>query len=168
MPSNNFEPYDRIIVLALDSVCWEVLLPFVADGTMPALGAYLQKANYGVLESTVPPHTAAAWTTWLTGKDPGHHGVIDFVRFDPRKHRFQFNDSSVTREASIFSILSRANVTCGSIFLPRNYPPYPLKNGYMISGFETPDVRSKFAEPPELREEILNVSPTLHFNFDDD
>lgn len=168
MPSIKFEPYDRIIVLALDSVCWEVLMPLVADGTMPALGAYLIKAHFGVLESTIPPHTAAAWTTWLTGKDPGKHGVIDFVRFDPRKHKFTFNDSTVTRDASIFSLLSNSGISCGSIFLPRNYPPYPLRNGYMISGFETPGVNSKFAEPPEIREEVLNVSPSLHFNFDDD
>lgn len=165
---NAFEPYDRVIVLALDSVCWEVLMPLVMDGTMPALGAYLQKSSYGVLESSVPPHTAAAWSTWLTGKDPGRHGIIDFVRFNPRTHRFAFNDSSQTRASSLFTLLSDAGISCGSIFLPRNYPPYPLKHGYMISGFETPGAESHFADPPELREEVLNVSPTLHFNFDDD
>lgn len=167
-PPPPFEPYDRVIVLALDSVCWEVLMPLVADGTMPALGAFLQKANYGVLESTIPPHTAAAWTTWLTGKDPGRHGIIDFVKFDPRKHRFKFNDSAASRDASIFSLLSNAGISCGSIFLPRNYPPFPLDKGYMVSGFETPGVNSTFTDPPELREEVLNVSPTLHFNFEDD
>ena len=31
---SQFVPFDRVIVLALDSVCWDVLLPFVADKTM--------------------------------------------------------------------------------------------------------------------------------------
>src|SRR5436190_11110557 len=133
MNSKPFAPYDRVLVLALDSVCWEVLLPLVNDGTMPALGSFLQKACHGVLESTIPPHTAAAWTTWLTGKDPGQHGVIDFVRFDPTAHRFRFHDSTVQRGSSIFNLLSNAGISCGSIFLPRNYPPYELKDGYIVS-----------------------------------
>jgi hypothetical protein len=110
MNSTPFVPYDRVLVLALDSVCWEVLLPLAEDGTMPALASFLKGASYGVLESTIPPHTAAAWTTWLTGKDPGQHGVIDFVRFDPAKHRFRFHDSSVQRDSSMLNILSKAGV----------------------------------------------------------
>lgn len=168
MLSSSFVPYERVLVLALDSVCWDVLLPLVEDGTMPALGSYLKHAHYGVLESTIPPHTAAAWTTWLTGKDPGQHGVIDFVRFDPTAHRFRFHDSTVQRSSSIFSLLSNAGISCGSIFLPRNYPPYELKDGYIVSGFETPSVESNFAMPSELREEILTDTPTLHFDFEKD
>ncbi|HLX64515.1 MAG TPA: alkaline phosphatase family protein [Planctomycetota bacterium] len=165
---NKFVPYDRVQVLALDSVGWDVLLPLVEDGTMPALASFLKTAHYGVLESTTPPHTAAAWTTWLTGKDPGQHGVIDFVRFDPTAHRFRFHDSTVQRNSSILTLLSNAGISCGSIFLPRNYPPYPLHEGYIVSGFETPSVESNFTEPYELREEILSDAPALHFNFEDD
>jgi predicted AlkP superfamily phosphohydrolase/phosphomutase len=160
--------YERVIVLGLDSVTWDLLLPFVNDGTMPSLAAFLRTSNFGVLDSTVPPHTAAAWTTFLTGKDPGHHGIIDFVGFDPTQHKFRFHDSNTSRKDSILYRLSKANVPCGSIFLPRNYPPYTLKDGYMISGFETPGVNSRFTEPEELREEILGISPQFHFNFEDD
>jgi predicted AlkP superfamily phosphohydrolase/phosphomutase len=163
-----FTPFDRVIVLALDSVCWDLLLPFANDATMPTLAAFLKSAHHGVLNSTIPPHTAAAWTTFLTGKDPGRHGVIDFVGFDPVKHRFRFHDSSVQRADTIFSRLSDVGIPCGSIFLPRSYPPYPLYEGYMVSGFETPDVDSHFAEPEEIKEEVLGVSPALHFNFEDD
>lgn len=163
-----FVPFERVVVLALDSVCWDVLNPLIADQTMPSLGAFLAKGNFGVLESTVPPHTAAAWTTFLTGKDPGHHGIIDFVKFDPTQHRFAFHTSAASRAESLFTRLTEMGVSCGSIFLPRNYPPFPLQNGYMISGFETPDTNVRFTEPDELREEVLNVSPHLHFNFEDD
>jgi predicted AlkP superfamily phosphohydrolase/phosphomutase len=160
--------YDRIIVLALDSVCWDLLLPFAADATMPTLAALLKSSHFGILDSTTPPHTAAAWTTFLTGKDPGQHGIIDFVGFDPTQHRFRFHDSSVQRSETIFSKLSAAKVSCGSIFLPRCYPPYPLHEGYMVSGFETPNTTCAFAEPVEIRREVLGVSPQLHFNFEDD
>jgi len=135
---------------------------------MPALGAFLRQASCGVLESTVPPHTAAAWTTFLTGKDPGQHGVIDFVRFDPAARRFQFHDSSMHRNENILTLLSNAGISCGSIFLPCNYPPYPLSGGYIVSGFETPHTRKRFTEPQELRDEVLGVSPDLHFNFEED
>ena len=163
-----FEPFERVIILALDSVCWDVLNPLITDQTMPALGAFLAKSNFGVLESTVPPHTAAAWTTFLTGKDPGRHGIIDFVKFDPTQHRFSFHNSGASRAESLFSRLTDMGVSCGSIFLPRNYPPYPIENGYIISGFETPSTNVRFTEPDDLREEVLGVSPHLHFNFEDD
>jgi predicted AlkP superfamily phosphohydrolase/phosphomutase len=163
---SHFAPFDRVIVLALDSLCWEVLAPLLADRTMPSLAAFLKQAHHGVLESSCPPHTAAAWTTFLTGQDPGHHGVIDFVKFDPVKHRFSFHNSAGHRKDNILTRLSEAGVSCGSIFLPRNYPPYPLKNGYIISGFETPSTNRHFIEPDELRDEVLSVSPDLHFNLD--
>jgi len=165
---SEFVPFDRVIILALDSVCWEVLLPLVSDRTMPALAAFLQKAHYGVLESTVPPHTAAAWTTFLTGKDPGHHGVLDFVSFDPLTHRFRFHDSSTHRGTNFLTRLCDTGISCGAIFLPRNYPPYALRDGYIVSGFETPGTQARFTEPDELRDEVLGVSPNLHFNFDED
>ena len=165
---STFKPFERVLILALDSVCWEMLLPLVQDGTMTAMGSFLKRANYGVLESTIPPHTAAAWSTFLTGKDPGRHGIVDFVRFDPVAHRFKFHDSGVTQADSFFTRLSNSGITCGSLFLPRNYPPYPIKNGYIVSGFETPDTHTMFTYPPELREEVLGISPDLHFNFEDD
>jgi len=166
--SDIFVPYERVIILALDSVCWNVLLPLVADNTMPALASFLRAANYGVLESTNPPHTAAAWTSFLTGKDPGRHGIVDFVKFDPTQHRFTFHDSGASRAESILTRLSKDDVSCGSIFLPRNYPPFPIKDGYIVSGFETPNTKVKFTEPEDLRDDVLGISPQMHFNFEDD
>lgn len=37
---SQFVPFDRILILGLDSVCWEVLQPLIDDGTMPALGSF--------------------------------------------------------------------------------------------------------------------------------
>src|SRR5206468_1687952 len=125
-----FEPYEHVIILALDSLCWEVLRPLIADATMPSLAEFLRRAHYGVLESSVPPHTAAAWTTFLTGQDPGKHGVIDFVSFNPVQQKFRFHDSSTARENTLFTRLSQTGISCGSLFLPRSYPPYPLSGGY--------------------------------------
>src|SRR5205807_1191380 len=87
---------------------------------------------------------------------------------DPTQHRFRFHDSTTTQADSIFTRLSNSGVPCGSLFLPRNYPPFPLKNGYIVSGFETPDTRCNFTFPEELKEEVLGISPDLHFNFEDD
>jgi len=165
---SQFQPFDRILILALDSVCWEVLQPLVDDGTMPALGSFLKRAHYGNLESTIPPHTAAAWSTFLTGMDPGRHGIIDFVKYHPKENRFKFHASNATRAASFLSRLSEKDISCGSIFLPRHYPPYRLKDGYVISGFETPSTQVQFTDPDDLRAEVLGISPDMHFNFEDD
>jgi predicted AlkP superfamily phosphohydrolase/phosphomutase len=164
----DFKPYDRIVVLALDSLTWDVVKPLLDDGVMPRLAAFLKRAHAGTLNSTIPPHTAAAWSTFLTGQEPGRHGVLDFIHYDPVKQRTAFQDSSATRPNSFLTRLSAAGISCGSIFLPRSYPPYPLQNGYMVSGFETPGTGVRFAEPPDLRDEILRSAPGMHFNFEDD
>src|ERR1700759_5402855 len=115
---SQFQPFDRVLILALDSMCWDVLLPFVDDGTMPALASFLKRAHYGNLESSIPPHTAAAWSTFLTGVEPGCHGVLDFVKYSPKENRFRFNGSNSTRAASFLTRLSEKGISCGSIFLP--------------------------------------------------
>jgi predicted AlkP superfamily phosphohydrolase/phosphomutase len=165
---SQFAPFDRVLILGLDSLSWDVLKPLLDANAMPALSSFLRRAYYGPLESTIPPHMPAAWSSFLTGTDPGRHGVIDFVKFDPREGKFKFHSSAVTRKQSFLTRLSDAGVSCGTVFLPRHYPPYPLKGGYVISGFETPGTQVQFTEPDELRNEVLGVSTEMRFNVEED
>ena len=71
---------DKLLILGLDGATWDVLNPLIAEGYMPRLSAAVKTGASGVLRSTTPPITPAAWTTFLTGKQPGIHGIIDFER----------------------------------------------------------------------------------------
>src|SRR5262249_42769461 len=49
-------------------------------GGMPALAALMERGAWGPLASTVPALTLPAWSSFMTGKNPGGHGVYAFHR----------------------------------------------------------------------------------------
>jgi len=149
--------FSRVLMLGLDGATWDVLGPLMDQGVMPTLRSLVETGASGPLESTKPPITPAAWTTFMTGKGPGRHGIIDFLRYDPETHRLVFNDNQKIRQKTIWQILSEKNFRVGSINVPMTFPPEKV-NGFMISGFDTPTGRD-FTYPPELQDEILARHP---------
>lgn len=157
----------RVLIIGLDGATWDVLQPLIDEGRLPRLQAAMQIGASGILRSTVPPITPAAWTTFLTGKQPGSHGIIDFERYDPRTHKLSFNSTrSLDHIRNLWQILSEHDLKVGSVNVPMTYPPIPV-NGFMVSGFETPGPSSDFVYPPDLKGEILQrwPDPTLRSNW---
>lgn len=144
----------RVLIIGLDGATFDVLNPLMEAGRMPHLRRLIETGTSGILDSTKPPITPAAWTTFMTGKGPGRHGIIDFEKYDTVSHRLAFNSTFEIREKTIWDILSEKKFRVGSINLPMTYPPKRV-NGFMISGFETPSTDADFTFPRELKTEIL-------------
>ncbi len=153
----------RVLIIGLDGATWDVLKPMMAAGKMPRLAALLARGSWGVLESTKPPITPAAWTTFMTGKNPGAHGVIDFERYDVRTGELSFNTTlSIDHVRTIWQILGEKGLRVGCVNIPMTYPP-PRVNGFVISGFETPSTAAEFTWPPELKADILARWPDYSY-----
>ncbi len=157
-PSSVTRVAEKVLIIGLDGATFDVFNPLMAEGHMPNLQWIVENGVSGILESTKPPITPAAWTTFMTGKGPGRHGIIDFEKYDVRTNTLEFNHTEAIQEKTIWEILSEKGVLVGSINLPMTYPPRPV-NGFMISGFETPDIDSEFTYPPSLKGEILRRWP---------
>lgn len=154
---------DRLFIIGLDGATFDVLNPMMDRGLMPRLKAFLAEGTSGVLWSTKPPITPAAWTTFMTGKSPGTHGIIDFERYDVGTNRLTLNSTTcLQRVRTIWQILGEKRFRVGCVSIPMTYPPTPV-NGFMISGFGTPNRDSEFTYPPELKEEVLRVCPDYGF-----
>jgi len=69
----------RVLFIGVDGGTFDVLDPLMARGLMPRLQAFIAGGVCGRLESTIPPITPTAWVTWMTGKNPGKHGVFEFL-----------------------------------------------------------------------------------------
>jgi predicted AlkP superfamily phosphohydrolase/phosphomutase len=156
-PNMDGRHFSRVLLIGLDGATFDVLGPLMDEGRMPNLKALMDEGASGILESTKPPITPAAWTTFMTGKGPGRHGIIDFLRYDPTTNRLVFNNNQKIRQKTIWQILSEKSYRVGSINLPMTYPPEKV-NGFMISGFDTPSGRD-FTYPAELQEEIFARYP---------
>jgi len=148
----------RVLVIGLDGATFDVLNPMMDRGLMPNLKRLVADGCAGPLESTKPPITPAAWTTFMTGKGPGRHGIVDFLRYDAAADRLSFNNHIEIREKTIWEILSEKGLRVGSINVPMTFPPRPV-NGFMISGFDTPSVDLEFTYPSDLKAEILKRWP---------
>lgn len=153
---------ERLLIIGLDGATFDVLNPMMAAGRMPALKRFIGAGVAGILNSTKPPITPAAWTTFMTGKGPGRHGIIDFEKYEVASHTLSFNSTFEIREKTLWELLSEKGLRVGSVNVPMTYPPRPV-NGFMISGFETPSIDADFTWPRELKAELLTKFP--HYNY---
>lgn len=163
-PHRELQPVvaEKVMVIGLDGATFDVLDPLMAAGKMPHLAELVRTGTAGILDSTKPPITPAAWTTFMTGKGPGRHGIVDFERYDAKTNKLTFNSTLEIRVKTIWDMLSEKGFRVGSVNLPMTYPPRRV-NGFMISGFETPSIESDFTWPPELKTEILKRWPDYSY-----
>jgi predicted AlkP superfamily phosphohydrolase/phosphomutase len=156
----------RTLILGLDGATFDVIEPLVARGAMPALGALAARGVRARLRSTCPPVSAPAWVTFLTGKQPGKHGVFNFQPLDGRRYS-GFSEtlvnSSYFRGGTLLDHLGRASdVRALAYRIPMTYPAWDVPNGVVVAGPPLPDRRRAYARPASVEAEIGTVSLLSH------
>jgi hypothetical protein len=71
----------RLVVLGIDGLSWEVLLPLLRRGELPAFRALLADSAYGYLETLSFAVSPVVWETISTGQSPSRHGIGHHVHF---------------------------------------------------------------------------------------
>jgi predicted AlkP superfamily phosphohydrolase/phosphomutase len=141
----------KVLVIGLDGATPELVERWVGEGKLPHLSQMMTRGVYGTLKSTYPPISPAAWTTFATGYNPGKHGTYDFRNYDPRRYGC-FADTIVDSRPlvgrTIWDIVGASGGKVGVITVPVTYPAWRV-NGFMVSGYPTPDAAKSFAYPPE-------------------
>ncbi len=142
----------KVLVIGLDGVTFELLTPWIKEGRLPTLGRLLAEGASGPLESTSPPISSAAWVSFATGKNPGQHGVVDFVHPED-DYRVSIVGSPVRRSQALWNLVSQAGGRVGVMGVPVTYPPEEV-NGFMISDFLTPSSKTDYTYPLSLKGEL--------------
>jgi predicted AlkP superfamily phosphohydrolase/phosphomutase len=125
---------NKVLIIGLDGADWRILQPYLDDGLMPNLGRLLETGVSGPLRSTVPTNSSVAWCTFMTGRNPGKHGVYDFMQRAPGDPtRMVGVNSRSLRSELFFDVLGRHSRQVGAINVPITYPPFPV-NGFMLGG----------------------------------
>jgi len=124
-------------VLALDGATFRVIEPLVASGQLPHLARWIRDGASTPLPSTTPPVTFPAWSSFMTGLEPGDHGIFDFSQKVPGRYRVRFVNATDRRGESIFNAVSQAGGRVLVLGLPATYPPEPL-SGLLVPGFDAP------------------------------
>jgi predicted AlkP superfamily phosphohydrolase/phosphomutase len=126
-----------LLIIGLDGATWDLADPWIARGELPHLAALRRRALWGPLASTMPPATLPSWTTFMTGVNPGKHGIFDFTRRQFGSYDVRFVNASFRRAPTVWRLLSDAGRRVCVLGVPGTYPPETL-NGCMVSGFDTP------------------------------
>lgn len=147
----------RAVVIGLDGATWSVLDPLLQAGTMPALASLLDRSARGTLRSTVPPYTPPAWTSAVTGVNPGRHGIFGFVqgRREPRLAHW-----GLVRAPALWDHVRALGGRTGLFHLPLTYPP-PRVEGWAVGAVWMPTSRgvTGFTRPPALEGRIRALVP---------
>jgi predicted AlkP superfamily phosphohydrolase/phosphomutase len=144
----------KLLILALDGFDPDLFLRWRDE--LPNLNQIAKRGFFSPLRSTIPPMTFPAWSTFLTGVNPGRHGIFDFTERLLGRLAVRFVNSSRRRYPTFLRLLSEAGLRVGSIGLPTTYPPEGL-SGYQISGFDTPlpsKADASYVYPRDLAGEI--------------
>ena len=155
----------RLLVIGLDGATFDLVAPWAASGELPTLARLMAAGTWGALRSTLPPATFPAWTSLVTGVNPGRHGVLDFVERVPGTLRLRFVNGSHRRTPALWTRLSATGRRVAVLSVPATYPPEAV-NGVMVSGFDSPvttGVDGSFVFPRAFHAEMRGLIGRLPF-----
>lgn len=161
------ETNNKVIILGFDGMDPHLTEVWMNQGYLPAFQKLRETGSFTSLETSNPPQSPVAWANFITGMNPGGHGIFDFMHRDPQTYIPIFSAAESTTGARTLSIgnyefpLSGGevkNLIKGRAFwqnledydipatifkMPSNYPPVPTKQR-TLSGMNTPDLLGSY------------------------
>lgn len=149
----------RTLLIGLDGATFTVLDPLMDRGVMPFLRDFVAGGARASLRSVMPPLTPPGWTSLVTGRRPGQHGVFDFFqKEDPHSKYFRFVGSHDVNSATIWSLASEHGQRVIALNFPVMFPP-PDVNGCVVPGGWMPWRQLRLGcHPPGLFDRLRTLS----------
>ena len=154
----------KVLLIGLDGMTFDIARPLMEAGEMPTLAGLERRGSSATLLSTYPPISAPAWVTFLTGNNPGRHGIFNFQNLDLSRYS-SFSETLVN--SSYFrgkTLLDHAGAEGKRILayrIPLTYPAWPI-NGLLVSGPPTPDRKRAYAAPAERATDLPPMTLLSH------
>ncbi len=155
----------RALVLGLDGATFTVLTPLMQAGYMPNLRKALARGAWGELLSTIPPVTALAWPSFMTGKNAGKHGLLGWQERLNANFERPWISGRAIKGPKLWHLANEEGLRVCVVNVPVTYPPEPL-NGVMVTGMLTPGLKAEFTYPPEIRAALLTAVPDYRVDVD--
>lgn len=144
----------KLLVFGLDGADYDLTAGWIESGHLPNLASLAARGSLGPLATVSPPITPAAWTSLITGKNPGKHGVYAFHRLWAESDELTLAPPS--RAVTVFRILEAAGLRVGVFNVPWTYPPEPLE-GFVVSGAGAPQVDASIGHPEGIVEALVEA-----------
>lgn len=143
----------KVIVIGFDGATFDLIDPWVREGNLSAIVKCMQHGTRSILLSTPLSNSAQAWSTMVTGKNPGKHGIFDFFERKPDSYDVRFVNASFRKGKSLWEIISDFGKRVIVMNVPMSYPPSNV-NGIILPGLDSPGITDNFAYPANIMDEI--------------
>ena len=91
--SETFDPAKRLLVVGIDGMDYLITTRMMDEGKLPTFKRLADEGGFSPLLSSIPPQSPVAWANFITGADPGGHGIFDFLHRTPETY-FPFLSTS--------------------------------------------------------------------------
>ncbi|MGD9400794.1 MAG: alkaline phosphatase family protein, partial [bacterium] len=140
-------PLGRVMVIGFDGLEPGRVRRLAAQGRLPNFSKVIQEGIFTDLMTVLPPSSAPAWTSAVTGVNPGKHGIYGFLKEPSSDDNapIVFNTSRQRGFQSVWEVLTGYGRTSCVLNIPLTSPADSL-NGYMVAGFPhtSDDPRDKY------------------------
>lgn len=154
----------RVVILGFDGMDPELTDRFIKEGKLPNLARLRESGTFRTLATTIPPISPVAWSSFLTGVNPGKHNIYDFLTPDRRRYLPELSSARIRGSKHVLKIgryaipltrpqikplrkstpfwhyLADAGVFCSAIRVPITFPPEKF-SGVLLSGMCVPDIQ---------------------------
>ncbi len=128
----------RVVVIGLDGVPYTYVRRLLDAGELPNFRAIVDEGALVQMDTTVPNVSSVAWSSFMTGQNPGKHGIYGFVDRRPDSLKVFIPTSRDMRTQALWEILSGAGKRVFSMNVPVTYPPRDV-NGIVVGCFLSPN-----------------------------
>lgn len=128
----------RVVVIGLDGVPYTYVRHLFEAGEMPNFQAIVAEGALVQMDTTIPNVSSVAWSSFMTGQNPGKHGIYGFVDRRPDSLRVFIPTSRDMRTETLWEILGNAGKRVFSMNVPVTYPPRQV-NGIVVGCFLSPN-----------------------------
>jgi len=132
----------KVILIGLDGVSLNLLGPYMEAGVTPNLAALAHDGARGDLASIWPLRTPQVWTSVVTGKLPGQHGIWDHVSnsyFNPPEVRTTGKREVTSAERTskaLWGLLGDAGLRTLTVGWMASWPAEEVPGGVMVAPVE--------------------------------
>jgi predicted AlkP superfamily phosphohydrolase/phosphomutase len=126
-------------VVGLDGVPLGLLERLAGDGVMPNVAARIDAGHLRSMRASLPEISSVSWSSFMTGVDPGQHGIFGFTDLDPDSYELRFPCFHDLQVPTFWDRLGKAGLRSVVVNQPSTYPARSIP-GSIVSGFVAIDL----------------------------
>jgi len=145
----------KVVVIGPDGTPLSLVQKLIVQGELPNFQRIFKDGSVRPMTSAIPSVSSVAWSSFMTGKNPGKHGIYGFLDRRPNTYDTYIPNAAVMRAETLWEILSRHGKRVVVMNVPVTYPPRQV-NGILVGCFLSPKLE-KATYPPQVAEQLKNM-----------